>query len=72
MTAIERAIAFCKTTGYESSDHFRGATKMISVGKEPIAFAQSYFAVQTRKIANEGLLLSYSSCVCFENIFSRL
>jgi DNA-damage-inducible protein D len=76
LTAIQRAIDSCKTTGYEPDDHFRGVTKMVSLGsgaeravedymltryacylvaqngdprKEPIAFAQSYFAVQTRK-----------------------
>lgn len=76
MTAIKRAIESCQTTGYDPNDHFRGVTKMVSVGsgaersvedfmltryacylvaqngdprKEAIAFAQSYFAVQTRK-----------------------
>lgn len=75
-TAISRAIESCRSTGYDADDHFRGVTKMVSLGsgaersvddfmltryacyliaqngdprKEPIAFAQSYFAIQTRK-----------------------
>ncbi|HRF21035.1 MAG TPA: DNA damage-inducible protein D, partial [Comamonas denitrificans] len=75
-TAIHRAIESCKSTGYNESDHFRGVTKMVTLGsgaqravedfmltryacyliaqngdprKQAIAFAQSYFAVQTRK-----------------------
>ena len=32
MTAIQRAIESCETTGYQSKHHFRGVTKMIALG----------------------------------------
>ena len=33
LTAINRAIESCKASGYNPSDHFRGVTKMIELGK---------------------------------------
>jgi DNA-damage-inducible protein D len=33
MTAIQRDIEFCETTGYKSEHHFRGVTKLITHGK---------------------------------------
>jgi DNA-damage-inducible protein D len=33
MTAIQRAIESCETTGYKSEHHFRGVTKLITHGK---------------------------------------
>ncbi len=32
LTAIQRAIESCQTTGYDPNDHFRGVTKMINRG----------------------------------------
>ena len=73
---LEKAKEACTNSGNNSSDHFVGAAKMVSIGssterkikdlmltryacyliaqnsdprKEEIAFAQSYFAIQTRK-----------------------
>ncbi len=73
---IKKAIIACENAGGNVGDHFRGVTKMVSIGsgavrtvkdyvltryacyliaqngdsrKDEIAFAQSYFAVQTRK-----------------------
>lgn len=32
VTAIQRAIGSCKSTGYDEGDHFRGVTKMVRLG----------------------------------------
>ena len=33
LTAIQRAVESCKTTGYDPEHHFRGVTKLITHGK---------------------------------------
>ncbi|MFM8717754.1 MAG: hypothetical protein ACKOF3_13370, partial [Spartobacteria bacterium] len=33
LTAIKRAIESCKTTGYDVGHHFRGVTKLITLGR---------------------------------------
>ncbi len=76
LVAIDKAKESCTSAGQALGDHFRGVTKMVTLGsgaeraiedvaltryacyllaqngdprKEAIAFAQTYFAVQTRK-----------------------
>ena len=48
-----KAKVACANNGIVVEDHFADASKMVILGsganKEQIAFAQSYFAVQTRK-----------------------
>ncbi|MEO5914698.1 MAG: hypothetical protein ABIS50_10725 [Luteolibacter sp.] len=38
LTAIHRAIESCESTGYQSSDHFRGVTKLIPVEDDGYRF----------------------------------
>jgi hypothetical protein len=38
MTAIQRAVEYCETARYKSEHHFRGVTKMVSLGSGNIAF----------------------------------
>lgn len=33
LTAIQRTIESCKSTGYETGHHFRGVTKIVSLGR---------------------------------------
>lgn len=33
LSAIQRAVESCRTTGYEADHHFRGVTKLITHGK---------------------------------------
>lgn len=33
LTTLQRAIDSCKATGFSESDHFRGVTKMVRLGK---------------------------------------
>jgi DNA-damage-inducible protein D len=37
LTAIQRAVESCKTTGYDAEHHFRGVTKMITLGTDRTA-----------------------------------
>ncbi len=54
MTAIQRAIESCETTGYKSEHHFRGVTKMVSLGSGA-EFRVDDFML-TRKRATKHLL----------------
>ena len=42
MSAIGRAIESCKTSGYESSDHFRDVTKKVALGNEAVREIQDF------------------------------
>jgi DNA-damage-inducible protein D len=34
ITVIKRAIESCKSTGFDPEDHFRGVTKMVTLGSD--------------------------------------
>jgi hypothetical protein len=46
LTAIQRAVESCKTTGYNPSDHFRGVTKMVSIGSGAVRPTEDFMVIQ--------------------------
>lgn len=58
MTAIQRAIDSCGTTGYQSSDHFRGVTKMISLGSGAERRVED-FMLTRKRVAKHRLTQGY-------------
>lgn len=55
-TAIQRAIDSCKSTGYNVSDHFRGVTKMVRLGRgaeRPLAEFLPTLTIAAKNLATE-------------------
>ena len=53
MTAIQRAFESCETTGYKSEHHFRGVTKMVSLGSGNEFSGQNLF---TERLHSRGFV----------------
>lgn len=54
MTAIQRAIESCKTTGYDPKHHFRGVTKMVPLGSGAERPVEDSCLVSSAKTAHRG------------------